>query len=112
MSLLTKQTKNLLRDFPTPYDPKYWSDDGSKFSVATFNKDLYFKVHEFYGQLEKAKQEFPKCHGCEFYVGDYDGNGHCTLDIKVDEVGCPKDEWFEKWIGSGGTGNGVLGLGR
>lgn len=108
LSNRNKQIKNLLRDFPTPYDPKYWSDDGNKFSVANFNKDLYFKVHEFYAQLEKIKNDFPECQGCTFYIADMNGDGHCTLDEKVDPVGCPKDEWFEKWIGTTGTGNGIF----
>lgn len=48
--------------------------------------------------LDEAKQEFPKCSECHFYVGDGE-DGHCTLDDKVDSVGCPKDNWFKKWFG-------------
>lgn len=95
----------MLRDFPTPYDPKYWSDDGKKFNVADFNKDLYMRVHEFYAQLEKAKKEYPtcfsevtnNCSGC-------DNHGVCEYE--------PAMNWYFKWIGAKGTGNGVLKLSR
>jgi hypothetical protein len=77
--------------------------------------ELKKRIHKAYGELDDGIcheeclpnidkildvmwSEFPKCSNCNFYVGDGE-DGHCTLDDKVDSVGCPKDEWFLRWKG-------------
>lgn len=56
------------------------------------------ELKDFNDFINEARKEFSQCLYCEFYVGDGE-NGHCTLDDRVDSVGCPKDEWFKKWFG-------------
>lgn len=97
-----KVTKNLLRDFPSPYDPEFWSEDGKTFNIALFNKKLYFKIHGFYAQIESAKKEFTHC---PFLPCD-------KCEAKETCASKLTEEWFNKYIGNLGTGNGVLGLGR
>ena len=99
---MTKKLKNELRDFPSPYDGKYWSEDGETFNIPLFNRDLFTAVHNLCIKLEMAKQEFPK------FEKDEELNRYTfKTDFSIEAA-----KWFEKYIGTGGTGNGILGLSR
>jgi hypothetical protein len=72
--------------------------DYSNIDILPNSKVYVIDTDDLRKFLDEAKADFPKCPDCDFYVGDGE-DGHCTLDDKVDPVGCPKDDWFRRWLG-------------
>jgi hypothetical protein len=103
---LTKKLKNELRDFPSPYDMMYWSDNGKTFNIPLYNRDLFTAVHNLCTKIELTKQAFPLVRNDKGFI--YPKNKYNDEEESIEDI----MDWFEKYIGTGGTGNGILGLGR
>ena len=60
--------------------------------------DLTLKNKELKQKLQQVVKEIPSCIDCEYYLGDEEGNGHCSLSEQqhVDSVCCLKDKFLNE----------------
>jgi formamidopyrimidine-DNA glycosylase len=63
--------------------------------LATIEK-LRNENAELKQKLQQLVKEIPSCIDCEYYLGDEEGNGHCSLSEQqhVDSVCCLKDKFL------------------
>jgi hypothetical protein len=66
--------------------------------ISKAEKDCADCYQELKQKLQQVVKEIPSCIDCEYYLGDEEGNGHCSLSEQqhVDSVCCLKDKFLNE----------------